>query len=86
MDTPTERTDWLTVLREQGRTIGWLADKTGKPRRTVYAYSRGDIDPPQEWIADVAEVLGQPVTARRITSVIRVYDDGTTVEKPRDAA
>jgi predicted transcriptional regulator len=63
MDTPTAPTDWRTVLREQGRTLRWLADRTGKSRRTVYAYSRGDLVPPPAWIAAASEVLGQDVAA-----------------------
>ena len=63
MDTPTARNDWRTVLREQGRTMRWLADQTGKSPRTVYAYSRGDLVPTREWIADASRVLGQEVAA-----------------------
>jgi hypothetical protein len=63
MDTPTERPDWRTVLREQGRTMRWLADNTGKSRRTVYAYSLMQRIPPAEWLADVSRLLGQEVAA-----------------------
>jgi len=63
MDTPTERTAWRTVLREQGRTIRWLAIQTGKAPRTVYAYSRGDLVPPAEWIAAASAALGVEVAA-----------------------
>ena len=63
MDTSTARTDWHTALREQGRTLRWLAIQTGKSPRTVYAYSRGDLVPPLEWIAAVSRVLGQEVVA-----------------------
>jgi predicted transcriptional regulator len=63
MDTPTERIDWRTVLREQGRSIAWLADQTEKSRRTVYAYSRGDLVPTPEWLAEASRVLGQEVAA-----------------------
>lgn len=63
MDTPTERTDWRTVLREQGRTIRWLAIQTGRPPRTIYAYSRGDLRPTAEWLAAASRVLGQDVAA-----------------------
>jgi predicted transcriptional regulator len=61
MDTPTERTDWRATLKEQGRTMAWLADNTGKSRRTVYAYSRGQLIPPAQWIADVSRLLGREV-------------------------
>jgi len=63
MDTPTIHNDWRTVLREQGRTLRWLAIQTGKAPRTVYAYSQGDLIPPAEWIAAVSRVLGQEVAA-----------------------
>ena len=63
MDTPTTPTAWRTVLREQGRTIAWLADKTGRPRRTVYAYSKGELTPTPEWLAAASRVLGVEVTA-----------------------
>lgn len=63
MDTPTERTAWRDVLRDQGRTLRWLAIQTGKAPRTVYAYSRGDLVPPAEWIAAASRALGQEVAA-----------------------
>jgi predicted transcriptional regulator len=63
MDKPTEPTDWRTVLKAQGRTIAWLADRTGRPRRTIYAYSRGDLRPTAEWLARAAEILGVEVAA-----------------------
>lgn len=63
MDTTTDRPDWRTVLREQRRTLRWLADQTGKSRRTVYAYSRGDLVPPPAWIAAAAAVLGVEIAA-----------------------
>jgi hypothetical protein len=63
MDTPTTRTAWRTVLREQGRTLRWLAIQTGKSPRTVYAYSRGDLVPTPEWIEAASRVLGQDVAA-----------------------
>lgn len=63
MDTSTKQTDWRTVLREQGRSLRWLADQTGKSRRTIYAYSRGDLVPTPEWLAAAGRVLGQEVAA-----------------------
>lgn len=59
MNASTDHFDWRAMLREQGRTIAWLADETGKNRRTVYAYSRGDLKPTAEWLAAAARVLGQ---------------------------
>lgn len=65
MDTSTARNDWRTVLREQGRTIAWLADQTGRPRRTVYGYSRDQLPPTAEWLAKASLVLGVEVTHDR---------------------
>ena len=63
MNTPTPLPDWRTVLREQGRTLRWLAIQTGKSPRTVYAYSRGDLVPPPEWMAAASRVLGEELAA-----------------------
>lgn len=63
MDTPTTHPDWRTILREQGRTLRWLAIQTGKSPRTVYAYSRGELVPTPEWIAAASRVLGQEETS-----------------------
>lgn len=63
MDTSTAHNAWRTVLREQGRTLRWLAAQTGKSPRTVYAYSRGDLVPPAEWIAAASVALGREVAA-----------------------
>jgi hypothetical protein len=63
MDTPTERNDWRTVLKEQGRTLRWLALQTGRSPRTVYAYSQGRLVPTAEWIARASVVLGEDVAA-----------------------
>ena len=41
----------------------WLAIQTGKSPRTVYAYSRGQLVPTEEWIAHASRVLGVEVTA-----------------------
>ena len=64
MDKPTARTDWRTTLIEQGRTLRWLAGKTGKSPRTVYAYSRGDLVPPAAWLLAVSAALGVDVTGK----------------------
>ena len=63
MDTSTTPFDWRAELIEQRRTLRWLADETGKSRRTVYAYSRGDLVPPAEWVRTAARVLGKDVAA-----------------------
>jgi predicted transcriptional regulator len=59
----TTAPNWRNVLRYQGRSIGWLADNTGKSRRTVYAYSRGELEPSKEWLRRVSLVLGVEVAA-----------------------
>jgi hypothetical protein len=63
MDTSTTPNAWRTVLREQGRTLRWLAIQTGKAPRTVYAYSQGQLVPTREWLEKAAQVLGQDVAA-----------------------
>lgn len=54
---------WWIALREQRRSLAWLADETGKSRRTVYGYSSGSLEPPAEWIADALRVLGVEAAA-----------------------
>jgi predicted transcriptional regulator len=63
--------DWRTVLREQGRSMAWLADRTGKPRRAVYGYSQGDMTPPADWLDKVEELLGVPVVDRVAEAIER---------------
>lgn len=63
MDTPTAPIDWRAALTAQGRSMAWLADQTGKSRRTVYAYSRRDLIPPKEWLALVSQLLEVQVAA-----------------------
>lgn len=77
MDTPTTPNDWRAVLREQGRTIGWLADRTGRPRRTVYAYSRGQLTATPEWLAEASEALGVEVTDTLVVTITKQYADGS---------
>lgn len=62
MQQPTDANNWLTVLREQGRTITWLARVTGRPRRSIYGYRRGEARPTPEWLAAASEALGKQVT------------------------
>lgn len=64
MDSTHSSTHWRTVLREQGRSIAWLADRTDKSRRTVYAYSKGELQPTPAWLMAASRVLGVEVTAR----------------------
>ena len=51
-------TDWRQELRSQGRKVQWLADATGTPRATVYAYSCGVRRAPEEWLRKAYRALG----------------------------
>lgn len=42
--------DWLADLRADERSVLWLARHTGKSSTQVYAYSRGEITPPLDWL------------------------------------
>lgn len=55
---PTLRDTWRGELREQGRTLRWLARATDTPEGTVYAYSIGKRTPPDEWLAKAAQAMG----------------------------
>jgi hypothetical protein len=59
----TQHSEWCAVLHEQGRTLRWLAIKTGKAPRTVYAYSQGQLVPTPEWLAAASRALGKDVAA-----------------------
>lgn len=63
MDKPTSPTDWRTILKAQGRSLAWLADTTGWTRRTVYAYSRGDLRPTAAFLAAASLALGVEVAS-----------------------
>lgn len=56
-----EYTEWRRILREQGRSLAWLADRTGVARPTVYAYSRGVRRPTKAWLERTAVALGVPL-------------------------
>lgn len=49
---------WRDETFRQGRTLSWIALTTGKSARTVYAYSRGELVPSEQWLARVADILG----------------------------
>lgn len=53
---------WRDETFRQGRRLSWVASATGKSARTIYAYSRGELVPPDPWLAQVAELLGCAVT------------------------
>lgn len=67
--------DWRTVLREQGRTVGWLADRTGRNRRTVYAYSQGRLASPSDWLDEVEVLLDEPVVDRIAEAIERARSE-----------
>ena len=67
--------DWRTVLREQGRSIGWLADQTGRSRRAVYHYSQGTHTPPDGWLDQVEELLGVHVVDRIAEAIERAREE-----------
>jgi predicted transcriptional regulator len=68
MDTSTAPIDWRAALRDQGRTIRWLAQATGRTPRTVYAYSQGTRTPTADWLARVEHALGVPVIDERVAA------------------
>lgn len=53
--------DWRAALKVHpiGKYGGlaWLAEATGRPKRTVYAWSAGQRPAPVSWLRDVARVL-----------------------------
>jgi hypothetical protein len=55
---PDLRDSWRIHLREQGRSLRWLAGATGTPEGTVYAYSMGKRRAPDAWLEKVAVALG----------------------------
>lgn len=63
MDTSTAPNHWRTVLIEQGRTLRWLAIQTGRPPRSIYAYSQGKMRPTKQWLEAASRALGQEVAA-----------------------
>lgn len=63
MDKPTTHPAWRDLLTEQGRTLAWLADQTGWKRRTVYAYSTGQLRPTPAFLEAASRALGVQVVA-----------------------
>lgn len=49
--------DWRADLKADERSIPWLARKTGKPTRTIYAYAYGEIRAPLAWLREAYKVL-----------------------------
>lgn len=60
-ETPEVLPRWKTILRQQGRTMTWLAEQTGKTYPVIQTYANGRTSPPPEWLERVAELLGEPV-------------------------
>lgn len=51
--------DWRAELRAQGRTIVWLAGRTGRPQNTVYAWAYGNRSAALPWLRlAYAELMG----------------------------
>lgn len=67
MNATTRLDAWRAVLKGQGRTIAWLAERTGTPRWTVYAYSRGNRRPSDDWLRKAADVMGVPASLLGVT-------------------
>ena len=57
--TPDSDRHWLTIMREQGRTLTWLAQVTGKTYPQVRSYRNGTAKVPQEWLEQVYALLGE---------------------------
>jgi hypothetical protein len=49
--------DWLRDLRDDERSISWLARKTGMSTSSVHAYAYGHTTPPLEWLIKAVGVL-----------------------------
>lgn len=58
-NTPKNQPRWFLALRDQGRTMSWLARATGKTYPQVWAYQAGRAKVPPEWLAQVVELLGE---------------------------
>lgn len=64
-DLPAATPRWRQVLDEQGRTIAWLAERTGLAPQTVYAISAGTRRATPDWLDKVAAALGVPAAFLR---------------------
>jgi hypothetical protein len=57
---PTEvRRDWRTILREQGRSMAWLALQTESSYNVVVNYVYRRTPTPEAWEKRVYELLGE---------------------------
>jgi hypothetical protein len=53
------RDNWPDLVKRAGIRLEVLAVRTGKSYSAVYRYSTGSRKAPDEWIAQVATVLGE---------------------------
>lgn len=53
--------DWRAILREQGRSMVWLAGATETSYATVVNYMYRRSRPSEEWERRVYELLGEPI-------------------------
>lgn len=58
-ETAEVQLDWRAILREQGRTMTWLAQETGKTYPQVVSYSNGTAKTPPAWLDEVYRLLGE---------------------------
>lgn len=58
-ETPEVPPRWRVILKQQGRTLTWLAQATGKTYPTVTHYANGRLKAPPEWVEKVYELLGE---------------------------
>lgn len=49
--------DWQAALKADERSIPWLARKTNKSQRSVYAYAYGEARPSLDWLRAAYRVL-----------------------------
>jgi hypothetical protein len=49
--------DWRAALKAEERTMPWLARRTDRAQRTVYAYAYGQLRPPIEWLRAAYAVI-----------------------------
>lgn len=56
--TPRNLATIKQALTEQGRRWDWLARVTNTKARTVYSYTSGERQAPEEWLRKAREALG----------------------------
>lgn len=58
-ETPEAGKSLKAILREQGRSMTWLAQETGATYPQVVAYLKGVTRPPSEWVERARALLGE---------------------------